>query len=512
MSTSISKETPQFPPNDTPFDPSLCRCGAPPTASKRNPVNSTPAKCLSCAAIDRYQLDPQNQRTLPIPPHIQSTPVARIHPHDSLWNHQALATQELLTGANVVVATPTASGKTLIFHLHTLTMLHHDPQAATLVLYPAKALANDQLMRWKQAAQTAGFSPDSIQQITGDVPMRQRQDLLRTASVILMPPDVVHAWMIRSAHSPAVSAFLRRLRLIITDEAHVYEDVLGTNAAFMFRRLDTAVRAAGNPALPQHLAATATIQVPHEHMENLTGHPFVSLDYTHNGAPRYPTELLHQRLGRVGRSRPATFIILADHRIFQRHSESLSHYYQNSVDPSRLHLDNEYIAYQHALCLRQESQGSSRHTSGLAWPPAFAAALALTEDPNPPRDLAHVRARSAQTPPQLAYSLRSTGEETLDIVPCIDGQDTPQSAPSTRPTPSPRSSQEPSTGTTAGPTRPGTGAAVTGNPTSASSPPVPLPPPQPAPCYARSPSQTPAPPPIPPAPHAPPPAATPTSP
>ena len=293
MSTSISKETPQFPPNDTPFDPSLCRCGAPPTASKRNPVNSTPAKCLSCAAIDRYQLDPQNQRTLPIPPHIQSTPVAKIHPHDSLWNHQALATQELLTGTNVVVATPTASGKTLIFHLHTLTMLHHDPQAATLVLYPAKALANDLLMRLKQAAQTAGFSPDSIQQITGDVPMRQRQDLLRTASVILMTPDVVHAWMIRSAHSPAVSAFLRRLRLIITDEAHVYEDVLGTNAAFMFRRLDTAVRAAGNPALPQHLAATATIQVPHEHMENLTGHPFVSLDYTHNGAPRNLTELLH---------------------------------------------------------------------------------------------------------------------------------------------------------------------------------------------------------------------------
>ena len=63
--------------------------------------------------------------------------------------------------------------------------------------------------------------------------MRQRQDLLRTASVILMTPDVVHAWMIRHAHSPAVSSFLRRLRLIITDEAHVYEDVLGTNAAFM---------------------------------------------------------------------------------------------------------------------------------------------------------------------------------------------------------------------------------------------------------------------------------------
>ena len=62
----------------------------------------------------------------------------------------------------MVVATPTASGKTLIFHLHALTMLHRDPQAATLVLYPAKALANDQLIHWKRAAQTAGFSPDCV--------------------------------------------------------------------------------------------------------------------------------------------------------------------------------------------------------------------------------------------------------------------------------------------------------------------------------------------------------------
>ena len=93
------------------------------------------------------------------------------------------------------------------------------------------------------------------------------------------------------------------------------------------------------------------------------------------------------------------------------------------MEPSRLHLDNQYIAYQHALCLQQESRGTSRNTSGITWPPVFDTALALTQDQNPPRDLAHVRARSARTPPQIAYSLRSTGEESLDIVPSIDRED-----------------------------------------------------------------------------------------
>ena len=209
MTTPTAPGSPPIAHADDADDRARCRCGAAPTAFKRNTVTSVSAKCLSCAAVDRHQLEPLDERNLPLPEHLQGTPIALIHPRDTVWNHQAIALGHLRRGDNVVVATPTASGKTLIFHLHTLAMLHADPQAATLVMYPAKALANDQLMRWKQAAETAGFSPDCVQQITGDVPMRQRQDLLRTASIVLMTPDVVHAWLIRSAHSPTVSAFLR---------------------------------------------------------------------------------------------------------------------------------------------------------------------------------------------------------------------------------------------------------------------------------------------------------------
>ena len=82
-----------------------------------------------------------------MPDHIKSTPVALIHPHDSLWNHQALAFNELHLDSNVAVATPTPSGKTLVLHLFTVEMVTDNPDAAALVLRPAKALANGQFLR-----------------------------------------------------------------------------------------------------------------------------------------------------------------------------------------------------------------------------------------------------------------------------------------------------------------------------------------------------------------------------
>ena len=73
--------------------------------------------------------------------------MALVHPHDSLWNHQALAVNELHLDSNVAVATPTPSGKTLVLHLFTVEMVTDNPDAAALVLRPAKALANGQFLR-----------------------------------------------------------------------------------------------------------------------------------------------------------------------------------------------------------------------------------------------------------------------------------------------------------------------------------------------------------------------------
>ena len=167
-----------------------------------------------------------------------------------------------------------------------------DPDATELVFYPAKALANDQLIRWKSAAEAANVYPESIQQITGDTPMRLREQLLNGATVALLPPDVVHAWLIRTARTPAQKRFLANLRVAVTDGAHVHEDVPGTNAACMFRRLGVATNQDGNRYFIQHNAATATIQSP----ENTCR---ASTDACPEGRPRaqwgptYPTLLLH---------------------------------------------------------------------------------------------------------------------------------------------------------------------------------------------------------------------------
>ena len=134
-----------------------------------------------------------------------------------------------------------------------------------------------------------------------------------------------------------------------------------------------------------------------------------------------------QRMGRVGRSRDATFVILGDKNTFTRHGETMRRYYRNSVEETRLHLNNEYIAYQHAMCYLRESRGyhadDGQGSTLISWPPIFGASLKAATSADPPRSLAPSHARSKDTPTQLAYSLRSSGEETLEIIPQIDDED-----------------------------------------------------------------------------------------
>ena len=90
-----------------------------------------------------------------------------------LWNHQAKALALLHQGYNAVVATPTASGKSQVFMLWGLHNAETDPHATAIVFYPTKALVNDQLGRWKEAAFLAGCRPGIVERIDGDVPQRR---------------------------------------------------------------------------------------------------------------------------------------------------------------------------------------------------------------------------------------------------------------------------------------------------------------------------------------------------
>ena len=200
------------------------------------------------------------------------------------------------------MATSTASGKTLVFQLWTLHQLSQDPEAAALVFYPTKALANDQARRWRESCRTLGLDGSAVGQIDGDVSVSRRDGIMNESRIILATPDVCHAWLLRRCNEPAVGERLRHLKVVVIDEAHTYESVFGSNSAYLFRRLTAAALNAGAAEPPRFIAATATIQTPEEHLERLTGLEFTVIEETQNGSPRHSRELCHLHLNPRGGS------------------------------------------------------------------------------------------------------------------------------------------------------------------------------------------------------------------
>ena len=133
--------------------------------------------------------------------------------------------------------------------------------------------------------------------------------------------------------------------------------------------------------------------------------------------PQSRKQLL-QRIGRVGRSRPGTFAILASETVFSEHGESMETYFREAVEPSNLYLDNEYIAFKQALCMVSEMRAQESDTMSLptqcAWPAGFGEVLRNAHG-RVPRHLDDILQRSSRVEPHLAYGLRSSGEEKLTI-------------------------------------------------------------------------------------------------
>ena len=96
----------------------LCKCGAPATAARLYPGTENRPVCVLCASIDRLEIPSIPERSVAIPDHLLGSKSQQIHPHNTVYNHQAVALNLLYEGHNVVVSTPTASGKTLVFMMH----------------------------------------------------------------------------------------------------------------------------------------------------------------------------------------------------------------------------------------------------------------------------------------------------------------------------------------------------------------------------------------------------------
>jgi len=195
-----------------------------------------------------------------------------------LYSHQAEAVDALGEGTNVIITTPTASGKTLAYTVSIFRELIRDPCATALFLYPTKALANDQLKVLREMEKATGVDARPAV-YDGDTPASRRPGIRERSKIILSNPHELH--QILPWHYKWQS-FLRNLKFVVLDEAHRYRGVLGSNMAFLIRRLRRIALSYGSE--PRFVLSSATLANPLEFGERLTGLPFRLID--RDGSPR----------------------------------------------------------------------------------------------------------------------------------------------------------------------------------------------------------------------------------
>jgi DEAD/DEAH box helicase domain-containing protein len=198
-----------------------------------------------------------------------------------LYTHQAEAIDYALAGRNVVVVTPTASGKTLCYNAPILSSILQDPSSRALYLFPTKALAQDQLAELQALCELLGdHTPVGVFTYDGDTPQDARRTIRARAHLVLSNPDMVHSGIL--PHHPRWAKLLENLRYVVIDELHAYRGVFGSHLCNVLRRLRRLCRHYGSN--PVFLCSSATIANPRELAERLTEQPFELVDKS--GAPR----------------------------------------------------------------------------------------------------------------------------------------------------------------------------------------------------------------------------------
>jgi DEAD/DEAH box helicase domain-containing protein len=194
----------------------------------------------------------------------------RLRGVEAPWLHQAEAAELAHAGQSVVIATGTASGKSLAYQLPVVTALLADPRDTALYLAPTKALAADQLrsVRDLALAQVRAAAYD------GDTPRDERDWVRAHARWVFTNPDMLHRSVLPS-HA-RWQAFLRRLRYVVVDECHGYRGIFGSHVAHVIRRLRRICAKYGGS--PTFILASATVTSPAESAGRLVGAPVRAVD------------------------------------------------------------------------------------------------------------------------------------------------------------------------------------------------------------------------------------------
>ncbi|MCE7859525.1 MAG: DUF1998 domain-containing protein [Chloroflexi bacterium CFX2] len=189
-----------------------------------------------------------------------------------LYSHQLTAWTHARAGLNLILATGTASGKTLAYNLPVLAKLIEDSQSRALYLFPTKALTQDQQSNLESFQSSIANLKSAI--YDGDTPQSHRPVIRKTANIILTNPDMLHTGIL--PHHANWSDFFSNLKFVVIDEAHAYRGVFGSHVSNVIRRLKRVAKFHG--ANLQFILSSATIGNPKELAENLIEGPVELVD------------------------------------------------------------------------------------------------------------------------------------------------------------------------------------------------------------------------------------------
>ncbi|HEX76236.1 MAG TPA: DEAD/DEAH box helicase [Dehalococcoidia bacterium] len=228
----------------------------------------------------------------------------------SLYIHQAKAINAARCGKNIMVATASASGKTLCYNLAVLEAILNDRTSRALYLFPTKALAQDQLRSLNQLVCPELISFGECATFDGDTPQSERSEIKKRARAVLTNPDMFHLGILPNHKS--WSRLFHRLKYVVIDEAHVYRGVFGSHVANILRRLRRLCAFYGSN--PQFICCSATIANPKEHAERLVGLPFevIGEDGSPHGGKSFvfwnPPVIDQAKTSRLSSNSEATFL------------------------------------------------------------------------------------------------------------------------------------------------------------------------------------------------------------
>ncbi len=195
-----------------------------------------------------------------------------------LYAHQREAADAVMRGENVVVVTPTASGKTLCYNLPVLNTILSDPEARALYLFPTKALSQDQVSELDGLVETLHVDIKTFT-YDGDTPQTARKAIRSAGHIVVTNPDMLHTGILPQ-HTRWFRLF-ENLRYVVIDELHTYRGIFGSHVANVIRRLKRICRYYGSE--PLFICSSATIANPAELAERLLEESVWLIDA--NGAP-----------------------------------------------------------------------------------------------------------------------------------------------------------------------------------------------------------------------------------